>query len=104
MKPSGMVPATKPACFNGFIEIPLTGKADLLLKGNYKIVLLERAYLYQDGAFRFIGLGSQPFWVWEAPQERTQNSGCIAVPAGQSAETDAVETVAVKALENHLEP
>jgi len=87
MKPSGIVPATKPACFNGLIEIPLTGKADLLLKGTYKVVLMERTYLYQDGAFRFIGLGSQPFWVWEeTPQEKPQNSGCVAVPVGQSGE------------------
>ena len=89
MKPSGIVPAIKPACFNGFIEIPLTGKADLLLKGHYKVVLMERTYLYQDGAFRFIGLGSQPFWVWEeTPQERPQSSGCAAVPDRQSAETN----------------
>jgi hypothetical protein len=88
MKPSGIVPATKPDCFNGLIEIPLTGKADLLLKGHYKVVLLERTFLYREGAFRFIGLGSQPFWVWEeTPLERTHDSGCVAVPVGQPAET-----------------
>ena len=88
MKPSGIVPATKPECFNGLIEIPLTGKADLLLKGNYKIVLLERTFLYRDGAFRFIGLGSQPFWVWEeTPLEMMHDNGCVTVPIGQPAET-----------------
>jgi hypothetical protein len=54
-----------PTCFNVFFLINLTGKAELVLKGNYRATTWEDTYLYQDGAFRFVGRGAWPFWVWK---------------------------------------
>ena len=62
---SGFVPAKPPTCFNVFFLINLTGKAELVLKGNYRATTWEDTYLYQDGAFRFVGRGAWPFWVWK---------------------------------------
>jgi hypothetical protein len=62
---SGFVPAKPPACFNVFFLINLMGKADLVFKGNYKASSWEDTFLYQDGAFRFLGHGAWPFWVWK---------------------------------------
>jgi hypothetical protein len=62
---SGFVPAKPPVCFNVFFWVNLTGKADLALKGDYKASSWEDTFLYQDGAFRFLGHGAWPFWVWK---------------------------------------
>jgi hypothetical protein len=62
---SGLAPAQAPACFNVTFLINLTGKADLVFKGNYKATTWLDTFLYQDGAFRFLGHGAWPFWVWK---------------------------------------
>jgi hypothetical protein len=62
---SGLVPAKAPTCFNVTFLINLTGKADLVFKGNYKATTWLDTFLYQDGAFRFLGHGAWPFWVWK---------------------------------------
>jgi len=62
---SGFVPAKPPTCFNVFFLINLTGKADLVFKGNYRATTWEDTFLYQDGAFRFLGHGAWPFWVFK---------------------------------------
>lgn len=61
---SGLLPAKDPACFNVNFLIKMTSKADLVLKGNYGANLWEDTFLYQGGAFRFLGHGAWPFWVW----------------------------------------
>jgi hypothetical protein len=61
-KPSGIVPLKNPVCFNGNFSIALTGKRDVLLKGDFKATLWEDTFVYQDGAFRFVGRGGWPFW------------------------------------------
>lgn len=63
---SGLVPAKAPTCFNVTFLINLTGKADLVFKGNYKATTWLDTFLYQGGAFRFLGHGAWPFWVWKA--------------------------------------
>lgn len=62
---SGFVPAKPPTCFNVFFLINLTGKADLVFKGDYRGTSWEDTFLYQDGAFRFMGHGAWPFWVFK---------------------------------------
>ena len=62
---SGFVPAKPPACFNVFFGINLTEKKPSMLKGDYKASMWEDTFFYQDGAFRFLGHGAWPFWVWK---------------------------------------
>jgi hypothetical protein len=62
---SGFVPSKPPACFNVFFVINLTGKKDLAFKGEYKGTTWEDTFLYQDGAFRFMGHGAWPFWIFK---------------------------------------
>jgi hypothetical protein len=70
-KPSGLVPLKDPACLDGSFWIKLTGKADLLIKGEFKAETWEEVFIYQDGAFRFLGHGAWPFWAWDvSPGEK----------------------------------
>jgi hypothetical protein len=62
---SGIVPAKEPTCFNVSLAIKLTGKADLVFKGDFKAVTWEDTFVYQGGEFRFLGHGAWPFWVWQ---------------------------------------
>jgi hypothetical protein len=64
-KLSGIVPAKDPACINVSFGIKQSSKADLLLKGNFKFETWMDTFIYQDGAFRFMGHGAWPFWVWD---------------------------------------
>lgn len=65
---SGIVPAKEPTCFNVSFAINLTGKADLVFKGDFKAVTWEDTFVYQGGEFRFLGHGAWPFWVWQDRQ------------------------------------
>ena len=65
MKPSGIVTVKQPVCFNAFFFIKLTSTAHTVFAGEYKSVSWEDSYIYQDGAFRFVGRGRWPFWQWE---------------------------------------
>lgn len=69
LKLSGIVALKEPVCFSAYFGARLTGKTDLVLKGNFKSVSWEDTFVYQDGAFRFIGGGAWPFWVWEDRSE-----------------------------------
>jgi hypothetical protein len=62
---SGIVPAKEPTCFNVNFGIQLTGKADLVFKGDFKAAMWEDTFVYQAGEFRFLGHGAWPFWVWQ---------------------------------------
>lgn len=74
-KLSGIVPVKDPACFIADFGIMLTGKADLLLGGNFRSVMWEDTFIYQDGAFRFVGRGSRPFWIWgNGPRRRPRQA------------------------------
>jgi hypothetical protein len=80
-KLSGIVPAKQPVCFNVNFAIQLTGKSDLLLKGEFRSTMWEDTYTYQDGAFRFVGHGASPFWVWEErPNEKPPAGPYVATP------------------------
>jgi hypothetical protein len=65
MTPSGIVTVKQPACFNGFFFVKLTSTAHTVFSGEYKAISWEDTYIYQDGAFRFVGRGAWPFWQWE---------------------------------------
>jgi hypothetical protein len=65
VKPSGIVAVKQPVCYNVVFGARLSSKSDLLIKGKFEAVSWETTYVYQDGAFRFIGGGAFPFWVWE---------------------------------------
>ena len=87
-KLSGIVPVKDPVCFNANFEVTLTGKADLLLGGNFRSVMWGDTFVYQDGAFRFVGHGSWPFWVWEElPEEEAAAGAYVPVPLDFAAET-----------------
>lgn len=58
-KLSGIVPAKEPACFNVSFQVHLTGK------GDFRMLLWEDTFSYQGGAFRLVGRGAWPFWVWQ---------------------------------------
>jgi hypothetical protein len=74
-KPSGLVPLKDPVCLNGSFWIKLTGKADLILRGQFKADTWEDVLIYQDGAFRFVGYGAWPFWAWDvSPGEKATAS------------------------------
>lgn len=80
-KLSGIVPAKEPVCFSVSFGIQLTGKSDLLLKGEFRSIMWEDTYTYQDGAFRFVGHGASPFWVWEErPDEKPPAGPYVATP------------------------
>lgn len=64
-KLSGIVPARDPVCINVSFGIQQSSKADLMLKGNFKFETWMDTFIYQDGAFRFMGHGAWPFWVWD---------------------------------------
>jgi hypothetical protein len=61
-KLSGLVLAKELTYYNVDFVIMMTGKADLMLKGNARATLWEDTYLYQDGAYRLVGHGAWPFW------------------------------------------
>jgi hypothetical protein len=65
MKPSGIVTVKQPVCFNAFFFIKLTTASQTVFSGEYKAISWEDTYIYQDGAFRFVGRGAWPFWQWE---------------------------------------
>lgn len=65
MKPSGIVTVKQPVCFNAFFFIKLTTTSQTVFSGEYKAISWEDTYVYQDGAFRFVGRGAWPFWQWE---------------------------------------
>jgi hypothetical protein len=64
-KLSGIVAVKQPACYNVVFGATLSSKSDLVIKGKFEAVSWETTYVYKDGAFRFIGGGAFPFWVWE---------------------------------------
>jgi hypothetical protein len=64
-KLTGLVLAKEMTLYNINFGITQTGKADLVLKGNFKATLWMDTYLYQDGAYRLVGHGAWPFWVWD---------------------------------------
>jgi hypothetical protein len=64
-KLTGMVLAKELPLYNVTFGIVRTGKADLALKGNFRATSWMDTYLYQDGAFRLVGRGAWPFWVWD---------------------------------------
>jgi len=85
---SGIVPLKPPVCFNVIFGVQLTGKSDLLLKGEFKALSWEDTYTYQDGAFRFLGQGAYPFWVWQAhPDANAVTGPNVPTPLDYSAET-----------------
>jgi predicted lipid-binding transport protein (Tim44 family) len=85
---SGIVPLKHPVCFNAHFGVQLTGKSDLILKGEFKSVSWEDTYTYQDGAFRFLGQGAYPFWVWQAHPDANAVAGPnVPTPLDYSAET-----------------
>lgn len=59
-KLSGMVSVTKPRLFYCHFEITVKKKDS---------VSWADTFVYKDGAFRFIGFGGSPFWVWEDGSE-----------------------------------
>jgi len=65
LKPSGIVTVKRPVCFNAFFFIKLTTTSQTVFSGEYKAVSWQDSYIYQDGAFRFVGRGAWPFWQWE---------------------------------------
>lgn len=65
LKLSGMAPVKDPICFNGNFFIRMTGKAKALLTGDYRAEMWTDTFVYQDGAFRFLGHGGWPFWIWD---------------------------------------
>jgi hypothetical protein len=80
-QPSGLVPSSDPACLNGFFAIKLTGKADLLIKGEFKGEMWEDVFVYQEGAFRFLGRGAWPFWAWDvSPGEKAPEAASVPGP------------------------
>jgi hypothetical protein len=62
---SGIVPVKEPICFDANFGIRLTEKAQTVLTGTSKFLSWEDTYIYQDGAFRLVGHGAWPFWVWQ---------------------------------------
>jgi hypothetical protein len=64
-KLTGLVPAKQLNFYNVSFGIAETGKADLVLKGNFRATTWLDTFLYQDGAYRLVGHGAWPFWVWE---------------------------------------
>ncbi len=87
-KLSGIVPAKQPICFNVNFGIQLTGKSDLLLTGEFRSIMWEDTFTFQDGAFRFLGHGPWPFWVWEErPEEKGPAGPYVATPLDFDAET-----------------
>ncbi len=65
MKPSGIVTVKQPICFNAFFFIKLTTTSQLVFGGDYRAVSWTDSFIYDDGAFRFVGRGAWPFWQWE---------------------------------------
>lgn len=62
--------------------------ADLLLKGEFKSMMWEDTYTYQDGAFWFVGHGAWPFWVCEEhPDEKLAAGPNVPTPLDYCAET-----------------
>jgi hypothetical protein len=86
-KLSGIVPLKPPICFSVNFDVQLTGKSDLLLKGEFKATMWWDTYTFQDGAFRFVGRGGFPFWVWEVgPAEQPVTGPNVPTPLDYSAE------------------
>ncbi len=65
MKPSAIVTVKKPVYFDGFFSIKLTTRTETILSGEFRWVGWEDTFIYQDGAYRFVGPGAWPFWEWE---------------------------------------
>jgi hypothetical protein len=61
---SGVVPAQEPTCFNVSFSIVLAANASLF-SGDFKAEMWMDTFVYQGGAFRFLGHGAWPFWVWK---------------------------------------
>jgi TonB family protein len=57
---SGMVSVKQPHLFYCHFEITVREKDS---------VSWADTFIYEDGAFRFIGFGGSPFWVWEDGSE-----------------------------------
>jgi hypothetical protein len=90
MKPSGIVTVKQPVCFNAFFSVKLTTTAHTVFAGEYKSVGWMDAYVYQDGAFRFVGRGAWPFWQWEDEDsfdKATPDEKYVPTPLDFSAET-----------------
>jgi len=84
---SGIVPLKQPVCFNANFDVQLTGKSDLLLKGEFKAMMWQDTYTYLDGAFRFLGQGTFPFWVFaEHPDANPVAGPNVPTPLDYSAE------------------
>jgi len=85
---SGIVPLKHPVWFNANFVVQLTGKSDLILKGEFKSIMWQDTYAYQDGAFRFLGQGAYPFWVWVGhPDQKPETGPNVPTPLDYSAET-----------------
>ncbi|HEY4841379.1 MAG TPA: hypothetical protein VIH78_05405 [Terriglobales bacterium] len=70
-KLSSLKPAKEIVCFNADFGVTLTGKKPTIFGGDYKFEAWEDTFVYQDGAFRFVGRGAWPFWVFDdKPQEK----------------------------------
>jgi hypothetical protein len=90
MKPSGIVTVKQPVCFNAFFSVKLTTTAHTVFAGEYRSVSWMDSYIYQDGAFRFVGRGSWPFWQWEDEDSFDKTSpdpAYVPIPLDFGAET-----------------
>jgi TonB family protein len=65
-KLSGLVSVTKPHLFLCHFTIAVKKESS---------ISWAETYVYEDGAFRFIGNGGWPFWVWEDGSEASAPKG-----------------------------
>jgi hypothetical protein len=63
-KLSGLVPMQESVCYMGSLLVRTYGKGQTFLTGEVAYAGWADTYTYQDGAFRFVGYGGWPFWVW----------------------------------------
>ena len=73
--PSGIVTVKKPVTFDAFFSVNFTSKSHTIFTGDYRATYWEATYVYQDGAFRFVGSGAWPFWEWEDDYDHPSPTG-----------------------------
>jgi hypothetical protein len=87
-KLTGIVPVKTPVCFNGHFSSKLTSKGHTLLTGYYSATMWLDTFIYQDGAFRFVGRGGWPFWVVDDGSAATATEGdYVRTPLDSNVET-----------------
>ncbi len=88
-KPSGLVPVIQPECFNAHFKFKLTSRTQTVVTGVFRAESWEDTFVYQDGAFRFVGHGAWPFWAWD--ESVRENAAPVNLPTPLELNTETVD-------------